>query len=55
MRKTVTRRATLAGALAVVATLAAPLAAQAQAYPNKPIKIVVPFAVGGIADTFGAR
>ncbi len=41
------------GALIGCAALAFPALAQAQAYPSKAIKIVVPFAVGGIADTFG--
>jgi len=33
--------------------LAATAAAQTASYPDKPIRIVVPFPVGGIADTFG--
>src|SRR5688572_11982499 len=41
--------AALLGSLALSMALAA--SAQ-QSYPSKPIKIVVPFAVGGIADTF---
>ena len=40
-------------AVAGCAAIAFPSLAQAQAYPAKTIKIVVPFAVGGIADTFG--
>jgi len=44
------RRALLAGAFALM-TAAAPQAASAQAYPTKPITLVVPAAAGGPTDT----
>ncbi len=47
------RRALLAALISVGATVPATALAQASSYPNKPIRIIVPFAVGGIADTFG--
>ncbi|NDZ11928.1 tripartite tricarboxylate transporter receptor protein [Variovorax sp. WS11] len=45
------RRQFLAGAGATLAALgAAPMRARAAAYPDKPIRLVVPFGAGGVAD-----
>nr|MDP2190087.1 tripartite tricarboxylate transporter substrate binding protein [Rhodoferax sp.] len=42
----------LATALLAAGTLVAPMLARAQgAYPNKPIKFVVPYSAGGLPDT----
>jgi tripartite-type tricarboxylate transporter receptor subunit TctC len=46
------RRAVLSAAFAAVALLA-PHAAQAQAFPAKPIKAIVPFAAGSATDQIG--
>ena len=40
----------IGAAMLSMATLAS---AQSPAYPDKPIRIVVPFPTGGVADTFG--
>jgi tripartite-type tricarboxylate transporter receptor subunit TctC len=37
----------------LAAALCGPASAQVEAYPNKPIRLVVPYAAGGIADLLG--
>lgn len=44
---------TIMRALAVCAALLAPGAAFAQQYPTKPVKIIIPFAAGGVTDIAG--
>jgi len=53
MSRLFARRGAIALTLAALAALATPLAAQAQAYPGKPVKIVVPYPPGGATDILG--
>lgn len=45
------RRAVLAAALCLAASALAPTVVQAQAYPGKPVRVVVPFPAGSGVDT----
>lgn len=50
--KNLTRRTLTIAALGLTAALALPMAGHAQAYPEKPVQITVPFGAGGGTDTF---
>ena len=46
----ITRRAFSKNAIAAAAALAVPRIARAQNYPSRPIRFILPFAAGGVAD-----
>src|SRR5947208_12314951 len=44
------RRASFAGMAALAAALLLPQIADAQNYPNRPVRLILPFGAGGVAD-----
>src|SRR2546428_12675734 len=44
------RRASFAGMAALAAALLLPQIAGAQNYPNRPVRLILPFGAGGVAD-----
>lgn len=46
-------RAVIASLAAAAASVVAPVGAQAQEYPSKPIRLIIPFGAGGITDVAG--
>src|SRR6476469_1064930 len=44
------RRASFAGMAALVAALLLPQIADAQSYPTRPVRLILPFGAGGVAD-----
>ena len=53
MTMTIMRALAICAALMVPALLLAPGGAFAQQYPNKPVKIIIPFPAGGVTDIAG--